>query len=319
MCRHFRVPRRPRRPRIASSRAGGGTRDHALTKQAQAPAHVAQPRHAHGRTHHPLGMTQRVPRRARVASAMSAAPPTEHHRLGSRARRLRSSHSYGYVLGLIIASFVFAMTASDDEWAASVLLLLYCATLVTALWTSGRTRLNSRTTVALTWLAAVAAAAQLVFGGDAARSTRGAVHRRADRRDDRRHRARGHRPGHRQRPVGPGRALHLRAARADVRVPLRHGRGARRRRLLRPGDRRRPGGARVLQLRDPGHGRLRRLHRGPRRRADAGDHRRAVGAALSGHRDRAARVADRLSPSDRAARGYSASPQVDDAAAGDRG
>ena len=97
---------------------------------------------------------------------MSAAPPTEHHRLGSRARRLRSSHSYGYVLGLIIASFVFAMTAPEDDWAASVLLLLYCATLVTALWTSGRTRLNSRTTVWLTWLAAVAAAGQLVFGGE---------------------------------------------------------------------------------------------------------------------------------------------------------
>lgn len=97
---------------------------------------------------------------------MSAAPPTEQHRLGSRARRLRASHSYGFVLGLIIASFVFAMTASDDEWAASVLLLLYCTTLVTALWTSGRTRPNSRTTVGLVWLAAVAAAAQLVFGGE---------------------------------------------------------------------------------------------------------------------------------------------------------
>ena len=121
---------------------------------------------SHGRTHHPLGMTQLAPRRARVASAMTAAPPTEHHRLGSRARRLRASHSYGFVLGLIIASFVFAMTASDDEWAASVLLLLYCTTLVTALWTSGRTRPNSRTTVALAWLAAVAAAAQLVIGGD---------------------------------------------------------------------------------------------------------------------------------------------------------
>lgn len=97
---------------------------------------------------------------------MSAAPPTEHHRLGSRARRLRASHSYGFVLGLIIVSFAFAMTAPDAEWAASVILLLYVATLVTALWTSGRTRLNSRTTVGLTWLAAVAAAAQLVSGSD---------------------------------------------------------------------------------------------------------------------------------------------------------
>jgi hypothetical protein len=94
---------------------------------------------------------------------MSAAP-TEHHGLGSRARRLRASHSYGFVLGLIIAAFVFAMTAPDDDWAASLLVLLYCATLVTALWTSGRTRLNSRTTVGVVWLAAAAATAQLISG-----------------------------------------------------------------------------------------------------------------------------------------------------------
>jgi hypothetical protein len=97
---------------------------------------------------------------------MSGAPPTEDHGFGSRARRLRSSHSYGFVLGLIIAAFVFAMIAPDSEWSASVLLLLYCATLVTALWTSGRTRLNSRTTVGLTWLAAAAAAAQLLSGSN---------------------------------------------------------------------------------------------------------------------------------------------------------
>jgi Ion channel len=95
---------------------------------------------------------------------MSAGTPTGHHRLGSRARRLRSSHSYGFVLGLIVAAFVFAMTTPDDDWTASVLLLLYCAILVTALWTSGRTRLNSRTTVGLTWLAAAVAAVQLLSG-----------------------------------------------------------------------------------------------------------------------------------------------------------
>ena len=95
---------------------------------------------------------------------MTAAPPTEHHGLGSRARRLRSSHSYGFVLGLILADFVFAMTAPDDDWTASLLVLLYCATLVTALWTSGRTRLDSRTTVALVWLAAGAAGVQLISG-----------------------------------------------------------------------------------------------------------------------------------------------------------
>jgi hypothetical protein len=95
---------------------------------------------------------------------MSAAPPTEHRRLGSRARRLRASHSYGFVLGLIVAAFVFAMTAPDEDWAGSLLLLLYCAILVTALWTSGRTRLNSRATVGLLWVAAVVALLQLLSG-----------------------------------------------------------------------------------------------------------------------------------------------------------
>jgi hypothetical protein len=97
---------------------------------------------------------------------MSAATPTGHHRLGSRARRLRSSHSYGFVLGLIVAAFAFAMIAPDEGWAASVLLLVYCAILVTALWTSGRTRLDSRTTVWLACLAAAVAAAQLLSGSN---------------------------------------------------------------------------------------------------------------------------------------------------------
>ncbi len=101
-----------------------------------------------------------------VGSAMSAVTQTEPHRLGSRARRLRASHSYGFVLALIVASFAFAVNAPDEEWTASVLLLAYCATLVTALWTSGRTRLNSRTTVMLVWLGAGAAAVQLAVRGD---------------------------------------------------------------------------------------------------------------------------------------------------------
>ena len=50
-----------------------------------------------------------------VAPAMSVITQTEPHRLGSRARRSRASHSYGFVLGLIIASFIFAVNAPDDE------------------------------------------------------------------------------------------------------------------------------------------------------------------------------------------------------------
>jgi hypothetical protein len=59
--------------------------------------------------------------------------------LGHVASR-HASHSYGYVLLLILASFVFAATAPDASWASSVLVLLEGATLVVALWTSGLSR-----------------------------------------------------------------------------------------------------------------------------------------------------------------------------------
>ena len=85
---------------------------------------------------------------------------------GSRAARLRSSHSYGFVLVLIVASFAFAATAPDDDWAASVLLLAESTTLVTALWTSGLVRVRSREVVALASLAGAAAVIQLIGGGD---------------------------------------------------------------------------------------------------------------------------------------------------------
>ena len=95
--------------------------------------------------------------------------PTERARRfvpGSRAARLRASHSYGFVLVLIVASFTFAATAPDDDWAASVLLLAESTTLVTALWTSGLVRVRSREVVALASLAGAAAVIQLIGGGD---------------------------------------------------------------------------------------------------------------------------------------------------------
>jgi len=44
-------------------------------------------------------------------------------------QRLRVGHSYGYVLGLIVVSFVFAAAAPDAAWSSSTLLLVECATL----------------------------------------------------------------------------------------------------------------------------------------------------------------------------------------------
>jgi len=80
---------------------------------------------------------------------------------------LRASHSYGFVLVLILGSFVFAAAAPDDDWTASVLLLAYCACLVAALWTSGVTRIGSIPTFVLAVGAGVVGVAQLLAGGDA--------------------------------------------------------------------------------------------------------------------------------------------------------
>jgi hypothetical protein len=59
---------------------------------------------------------------------------------GERVSRLRASHSYRWVLGMIIVAFAFTATAPDTAWARSVLTFIMSATLVTALWTSGMTK-----------------------------------------------------------------------------------------------------------------------------------------------------------------------------------
>jgi Ion channel len=87
--------------------------------------------------------------------------------LGSRVSRVRASHSYGLVLVLIIASFVFLSVAPKADWADSVLILLQSATLVTALWTSGVARADSRVSLALVALAGAAALALVIWGGTA--------------------------------------------------------------------------------------------------------------------------------------------------------
>jgi Ion channel len=56
---------------------------------------------------------------------------------GSRVERLKASHSYRFVLLLILATFVFIMAAPDESWSLSVTGLLLTATLIVTLWTSG--------------------------------------------------------------------------------------------------------------------------------------------------------------------------------------
>jgi len=95
--------------------------------------------------------------------------------LGSRVSRVRASHSYGLVLLLIIASFVFLSVAPKADWADSVLVLLQSTTLVTALWTSGVARADSRVSLALVALAGAAALALGISGGTALAGTVGII------------------------------------------------------------------------------------------------------------------------------------------------
>ncbi len=81
--------------------------------------------------------------------------------VGAAAR----ASSYGYVLLLIAASFVFAATASDADWTASVLVLLQSATLVVALWTSGLSSAWAWHNVLFLLFAVALAATGLVHGG----------------------------------------------------------------------------------------------------------------------------------------------------------
>jgi hypothetical protein len=80
-------------------------------------------------------------------------------------RRLRASHSYGLVLVLILSAFLFAVLVPDGRWATSVLVLVLCATLVCALWTSGIAEVGSRRNVALVAVAGVATLGNLIVAG----------------------------------------------------------------------------------------------------------------------------------------------------------
>ena len=81
---------------------------------------------------------------------------TQVWRPGSRVARLRASHSYGAVLVLIAGSFIFIAAAPDSDWAVSVLVLLQCATLLLALFTSGLGQ-DRRPAIPLAAIAGVAA------------------------------------------------------------------------------------------------------------------------------------------------------------------
>jgi len=66
-----------------------------------------------------------------------SAVPLRLLRPGSRIQRRRSSHSYGFVLALLVLAFVFTAAAPDKAWAAALLVVIEGVTLLSAIWTSG--------------------------------------------------------------------------------------------------------------------------------------------------------------------------------------
>jgi hypothetical protein len=87
------------------------------------------------------------------------------HRLGWRVARRRASRSFGTVLVLIGVSFVFAASAPDADWTASVLVLLQSLTLTAALWTSGLAKADSWISLLFLAVAIAAAVVALAVGG----------------------------------------------------------------------------------------------------------------------------------------------------------
>jgi Ion channel len=85
-------------------------------------------------------------------------------RPGSRAARLHASHSYRFVLFLILTTFVCVMAAPDETWARSVIGLLLCSTLIVAIWTSGLGWSLARTLFLIGVGVAVAVVAQTISG-----------------------------------------------------------------------------------------------------------------------------------------------------------
>jgi Ion channel len=90
-------------------------------------------------------------------------PPWESR---TRVARLRASHSYGFVLVVVLCSVVFASIAPDGPVASTALVLIQAATLATALWTSGVAELRSKRVAMLLGFASLAAILAAFGSGD---------------------------------------------------------------------------------------------------------------------------------------------------------
>ncbi len=92
---------------------------------------------------------------------------SRYWRPGTRIERLHASHTYGYVLLLVVTTYIFLVAAPDESWARAVLILIESGTLGLAFWTSG---LGSfRGALALGAVAIFVGIVQLFVGGSTMR------------------------------------------------------------------------------------------------------------------------------------------------------
>jgi hypothetical protein len=98
---------------------------------------------------------------------MAGSPASVARQHAPRLERFHATHSYWAVLVAIIAGFLFAGLAPDAAWATSLLVLLETATLVLALRTSGWRVTQSRVVFLLVVVGSSAAAANLLWRGNA--------------------------------------------------------------------------------------------------------------------------------------------------------
>jgi hypothetical protein len=108
-------------------------------------------------------VTETRPRLGRRDKAARLGVPPKR----ARVARLRASHSYGFVLGVVLGSLLYAALAPDGRFAVSFLVVLETVTLVTALWTAGLVPLRSTPVATLLAVAVIAALLPLFFGSDA--------------------------------------------------------------------------------------------------------------------------------------------------------
>ena len=88
--------------------------------------------------------------------------------VGPILRRLRASRSYGFVLALVLFTFVFVTAAPAADWTRGVLVLIQALTLAVALWTSGLTGRVDAAAALLIILGVAAAIAQFATDSSAA-------------------------------------------------------------------------------------------------------------------------------------------------------